>query len=82
MFVGIGEESDNSGECVSEIADRRGDGESIIGRATKDLGMDVMGDNGGVGDVDWDHSFPDGSIKHDLSRFGVAKDVELCTSAK
>ena len=37
-----------------------------------------MSDDSGVGDVDWDHGFLHGRIKHDLSRFGVTKDIEFC----
>ena len=79
MLVGIGEESDESRECESEVTDRGWDGESVVICPAKDLGVDVMSDNSGVGDVDWDHSFPHGGIKHDLSRFGVTKDIEFCT---
>ena len=36
-----------------------------------------MSDNGGMGDVNWNHGFLHGSIKHNLSRFGVTKDIEF-----
>lgn len=78
MLVGIGEESDKSRECVSEVADRGWNGEPVIIRPAKNLGMDIVGDDGGVSDVDWNHGFLYGSIKHDLSCFGVTKDVEFC----
>ena len=36
-----------------------------------------MSDDSGVSDINWNHGFLHGGIKHDLSRFRVAKDVEF-----
>lgn len=44
--------------------------------------MDIMSNYSGMGHVDWNHSFLYGGIKHDLSSFRIAKDVELCVSAR
>ena len=82
MFVGIGEESDKGRESVSEAADRRRDRKPVISRAAKDLGMYIVSDDSGVGDVDWNHDFLHWGIEHDLSRFGVAKDVKFCAFVK
>lgn len=82
MFVGICEESDEGRERVSKVADRGRDGESVISGASKNLGMDIMSDNSGMSDVDWNHGFLHGSIKYDLGRFGIAKDIELCEMVK
>lgn len=77
VLVGIGEESDESRERVSEVANRRWDGESVIIRPTKDLGMYVMSDDSGMSDVDWNHGFLHGSVEHDLSRLRVTKDIKF-----
>jgi len=44
--------------------------------------MYIVSDDSGVGDVDWNHRFLHRGIEHDLSRFGVTKDVKFCPFAK
>jgi len=41
-----------------------------------------VSDDSGVGDVNWDHGFLHRGIEHDLSRFGVTKDIEFCKLVK
>lgn len=41
--------------------------------------MDIMSDDSSVSDVDRNHGFLHGGIKHDLSRFRVTKDVKFYT---
>ena len=79
VFVGVSKEGDESRERVSEVADRRWDGKSVIIRPAENFGMDIMSDDSSVSDVDWNHGFLHGGIKHDLSRFGVTKDVKFYT---
>ena len=44
--------------------------------------MYIVSDDSGVGDVDWNHGFLHWGIEHDLSRFGVTKDVKFYSFAK
>jgi len=44
--------------------------------------MNIMSDDCGVGDIDWNHGFLHWGIEHDLSRFRVTKDVKFCVVDK
>ena len=82
MLVGISEESDKGGECVSEAADRRWDRKPVVSRAAKDLGVYIMSDNSSVGDVNGNHGFLHWGIEHNLSCLGVTEDVKFCAFVK
>lgn len=82
-LVCLGEETDERGQHVPEWGFRRRKRLRLVRKVNswrQYLSLPHAGDDGSVGNVEWDHGFLDGNVEDDLRCFGW--NVIMCQSMK